>query len=134
MQIEALAIPDVKLLTPRRFEDERGYFSETYSARAWQEAGLEAATFVQDNHVLSRQKGVVRGLHFQLPPAAQGKLVRVTKGAILDVAVDIRLASATFGRHVSAKLSAANGTRSGFRRALPMAMSPSSRTPKSSTR
>jgi dTDP-4-dehydrorhamnose 3,5-epimerase len=107
MQIEPLAIADVKIITPRRFQDDRGFFSETWNVRAFREAGLEA-DFVQDNHAYSVEKGVVRGLHYQLPPSAQGKLVRVTKGAILDVAVDIRRASPTFGHHVSAVLSAEN--------------------------
>ncbi len=107
MQIEPLAIADVKIITPRRFQDDRGFFSETWNARAFREAGIEAE-FVQDNHAYSVEKGVVRGLHYQLPPSAQGKLVRVTKGAILDVAVDIRRASPTFGHHVSAVLSAEN--------------------------
>jgi dTDP-4-dehydrorhamnose 3,5-epimerase len=97
----------VKIITPRRFQDDRGFFSETWNVRAFREAGLEA-DFVQDNHAYSVEKGVVRGLHYQLPPSAQGKLVRVTKGAILDVAVDIRRASPTFGHHVSAVLSAEN--------------------------
>src|SRR5512147_1117318 len=105
MQIEALAIPDVKLITPRRFGDARGYFSETFNEATWRDAGLEAH-FVQDNHAYSAEKGVVRGLHFQLPPAAQGKLLRVTRGAIFDVAVDIRRSSPTFGRHVTAIISA----------------------------
>jgi dTDP-4-dehydrorhamnose 3,5-epimerase len=107
MQVEPLAIADVKLITPRRFADDRGFFSETWSARAWEDAGF-TAPFVQDNHAYSVAKGVVRGLHFQLPPAAQGKLVRVTRGAIRDVAVDIRRGSPSFGRHVSAVLSADN--------------------------
>jgi dTDP-4-dehydrorhamnose 3,5-epimerase len=107
MQIEPLAIADVKIITPRRFQDDRGFFSETWNARAFREAGLDA-DFVQDNHAYSVEKGVVRGLHYQLPPSAQGKLVRVTKGAILDVAVDIRRTSPTFGHHVSAVLSAEN--------------------------
>lgn len=107
MQITALAIPDVKLLTPKKFEDARGYFSETWNRRALDNAGI-AADFVQDNCSLSRDKGVVRGLHFQMPPKAQGKLVRVIRGAIFDVAVDLRRASPTFGRHVSAIISAAN--------------------------
>jgi dTDP-4-dehydrorhamnose 3,5-epimerase len=107
MQIEQLAIADVKIITPRRFQDDRGFFSETWNARAFREAGI-AAGFVQDNHAYSVDKGVVRGLHYQLPPSAQGKLVRVTKGSILDVAVDIRRGSPTFGRHVSAVLSAEN--------------------------
>lgn len=107
MQIEALAIPDVKVLTPRRFADARGFFSETFNEATWKAGGLEGS-FVQDNHAYSADKGVVRGLHFQLPPAAQGKLLRVLRGAVLDVAVDIRRASPTFGRHVSAVISAAN--------------------------
>lgn len=108
MQVETLAIPDVKIVTPRRFTDARGYFSETFSDVAWRSAGFQSS-FVQDNHVYSITKGVVRGLHYQLPPAAQGKLVRVARGAVLDVAVDIRRTSPTFGKHVSAVLSAANG-------------------------
>jgi dTDP-4-dehydrorhamnose 3,5-epimerase len=107
MNVQSLAIPDVKLLTPRIFRDERGFFSETWSRSALTAAGIPAE-FVQDNHSLSRQKGVVRGLHFQIDPHPQGKLVRVVRGAVLDVAVDIRRSSPTFGRHVSAVLSAEN--------------------------
>jgi dTDP-4-dehydrorhamnose 3,5-epimerase len=107
MNVQSLAIPDVKLLTPRIFRDERGFFSETWNRSALTAAGV-AADFVQDNHSLSRQKGVVRGLHFQVDPHPQGKLVRVVRGAILDVAVDIRRSSPTFGQHVCAVLSAEN--------------------------
>ncbi len=107
MQIESLSIPDVKLITPRRFADARGFFSETFNESAWRDAGF-TAHFVQDNHAYSVEKGVVRGLHFQLPPSAQGKLIRVARGAILDVAVDIRRASPSFGKHVSAVISAEN--------------------------
>lgn len=107
MQIIAMDIPDVRLIEPRRFSDARGFFSETWSRRALAEAGIEV-DFVQDNHSLSVPAGTVRGLHFQAPPHAQAKLVRVTRGSILDVAVDIRRGSPTFGRHVSAVLSAAN--------------------------
>ena len=107
MQIEPLAIPDVKLVTPKKFGDHRGFFSETYSSRAFEAAGLRHA-FVQDNHSLSATAGVLRGLHFQLPPAAQCKLVRVVRGAILDVAVDIRKGSPWYGRHVTAEISADN--------------------------
>lgn len=107
MQVEALEIPDVKLITPKRFGDERGFFSESYNRDALAKAGIDE-TFVQDNHSLSRPAGVVRGLHFQTPPFAQGKLVRVVRGAIYDVAVDIRQGSPTFGRHVGAVLSAEN--------------------------
>jgi dTDP-4-dehydrorhamnose 3,5-epimerase len=107
VKVERLAIPDVLLLEPKRFGDERGFFSETFSRRALAECGI-ASEFVQDNHSLSRQVGVVRGLHFQIAPSAQGKLVRVPRGAVLDVAVDLRHGSPSFGRHVSAVLSAAN--------------------------
>jgi dTDP-4-dehydrorhamnose 3,5-epimerase len=107
VKVERLAIPDVLLIEPARFGDSRGFFSEVWSRRTLAQHGLEAE-FVQDNHSLSREAGVVRGLHFQTPPAAQGKLVRVVRGAILDVAVDIREGSPTFGRHVAAVLSAEN--------------------------
>jgi dTDP-4-dehydrorhamnose 3,5-epimerase len=107
MQIDALAIQDVKLISPPIFRDERGFFSETYSRRALAQAGIDRE-FVQDNQSLSRAKGVLRGLHFQIAPHPQGKLVRVTRGAIFDVAVDIRHGSPTFGQHVSALLSADN--------------------------
>lgn len=102
-----LEIPELVLISPARFGDDRGFFSETYNERAFAELGI-AARFVQDNHSLSRNKGVVRGLHFQAPPHAQGKLVRVVRGSILDVAVDIRQGSPTFGKHVVVELSAAN--------------------------
>ena len=107
MQIEETALPGVKLITPKRFADQRGFFSETFSAHAFAEAGLDTV-FVQDNHSLSREAGTVRGLHFQSPPYAQDKLVRVTKGAILDVAVDIRRGSATYGQHIATVLSEEN--------------------------
>jgi dTDP-4-dehydrorhamnose 3,5-epimerase len=108
MQVEALKIPDVKLVTLKRFADARGYFCETYNARAFKAAGI-ACDFVQDNESCSAIKGTVRGLHFQAPPFAQAKLVRVLKGAILDVAVDARKASPTYGKWVSARLDAENG-------------------------
>ncbi|MBW8268570.1 dTDP-4-dehydrorhamnose 3,5-epimerase [Caldovatus aquaticus] len=107
MKVERLAIPDLLLIEPRRHADARGFFSEVYSRQALAEFGLDVE-FVQDNHSLSRQVGVVRGLHFQIPPAAQGKLVRVVRGAVLDVAVDLRHGSPTFGRHVAVVLSAEN--------------------------
>ena len=110
MQAEALDIPDVKLVTPRRFADDRGFFSETYNARTWAEAGIEAG-FVQDNHSRSVARGTVRGLHFQSPPHAQAKLVRVLQGRIFDVAVDVRVGSPTFGRWVGAELDADTGTQ-----------------------
>jgi len=109
MEVVSLAIPDVKLITPRRFADPRGFFAETFSRRRFAEAGL-TAEYVQDNQSLSRPAGTVRGLHFQRPPHAQAKLVRVLRGAILDVAVDIRPGSPTYGRHVTAELSAERGT------------------------
>jgi dTDP-4-dehydrorhamnose 3,5-epimerase len=107
MEVLSTDIPDVKVLAPRRHSDSRGFFSETYNARALAEAGIDLH-FVQDNHSLSVHAGTVRGLHFQTPPVAQDKLVRVTRGRILDVTVDLRRSSPTFGRHVVVELSAAN--------------------------
>jgi dTDP-4-dehydrorhamnose 3,5-epimerase len=107
MQIERLSIPDILLIKPTKHGDQRGFFSETFRADAFAAHGI-AAAFVQDNHVQSRQKGVLRGLHFQTPPHAQGKLVRCTHGMVLDVAVDIRVGSPTYGRHVAVELSPAN--------------------------
>lgn len=108
LQVQSLEIPDVKLITPARFSDDRGFFSETYNAARFKAAGIEA-DFVQDNHSLSAQTGTVRGLHFQAPPFAQAKLVRVLRGAIVDVAVDVRKGSPTYGQWVKAELSAENG-------------------------
>ncbi|MEZ5773321.1 MAG: dTDP-4-dehydrorhamnose 3,5-epimerase [Hyphomicrobiaceae bacterium] len=107
VRIEELEVPGVRLVVPRIHRDPRGFFSETYNRRALAEAGIDL-DFVQDNHSLSREVGVVRGLHYQTPPAAQVKLVRVVRGAILDVAVDIRHGSPTFGRHVAVILSEEN--------------------------
>ena len=107
MQVIPTEIPDVKVLVPKKFGDHRGFFSETFNRKTLRDLGI-GAEFVQDNHSLSVEKGVVRGLHYQLPPAAQAKLVRVTRGAILDVAVDIRRGSPTFGKHVAAVISAEN--------------------------
>lgn len=107
MKATRLAIPDVLLLEPARHRDHRGFFSETYSKRALAEAGIDI-DFVQDNHSLSCERGVVRGLHFQTDPAAQDKLVRVPRGAVFDVAVDLRHGSPTFGKWVGATLSAEN--------------------------
>jgi len=106
-EIQNLAIPEVRLIRPQRIGDSRGFFSETYSKRALAAAGIDL-DFVQDNHSLSLAKGVVRGLHFQVPPHAQAKLVRVTRGAAFDVAVDIRRGSPTYGKHAGAVLSAEN--------------------------
>jgi dTDP-4-dehydrorhamnose 3,5-epimerase len=96
------------LIAAKRYADSRGWFTETYSDRTFAARGITCG-FVQDNHSMSAQKGTIRGLHFQLPPMAQAKLVRVTRGRILDVAVDIRRGSPTFGKFVSAELSAENG-------------------------
>lgn len=108
--IERLAIPEVWSYTPRRFEDERGWFCETFNAAALGET-LGGVSFVQDNQSMSRASGTLRGMHFQAPPKAQDKLVRVLKGSVLDVAVDIRQGSPTYGRWVSALLSAQNGVQ-----------------------
>lgn len=105
MQVRHLGLDGVFEISPRKFGDERGFFSETYNARSFAEAGIDL-TFVQDNHSYSAAKGVVRGLHYQLPPFAQDKLVRVTRGAILDVAVDIRKSSPNFGKWVALEVSA----------------------------
>lgn len=105
MIVQTLQMPDVKVVTPKKFGDERGFFSETYSRQGLIEHGIDL-TFVQDNQSLSAQVGTLRGLHFQLPPFAQDKLVRVTRGAIYDVAVDIRRQSPTFGQWVGAVISA----------------------------
>lgn len=106
--ITPLAIPDVLLITPKRHGDARGWFSETWSDRALK--GTPADTvFVQDNQAFSAAMGTLRGLHFQTAPHAQGKLIRALKGAIFDVAVDIRQGSATYGQWVSAELSAEGG-------------------------
>ena len=99
-------IPDVKVLTPRKFGDDRGFFSETYNKLTLAELGIDLE-FVQDNHSLSVPRGTIRGMHFQIPPFAQDKLVRVVRGAILDVAVDLRRSSPTYGRHVAVEVSAA---------------------------
>ena len=107
MHVIETEIPDVKIITPGKHGDHRGFFSEVFNARLLKEAGL-CHEFVQDNHSLSADKGVVRGLHYQLPPMAQDKLVRVLRGGILDVAVDIRRGSPTFGRHITAVITAEN--------------------------
>src|SRR6201996_3141249 len=107
MQVEETAIPAVKIVTPKKHGDARGFFSEVYNRSDWEKAGL-GLTFVQDNHSFSATVGTLRGLHFQTPPFAQDKLVRCPRGRILDVAVDIRRSSPTFGRHVAVELSAEN--------------------------
>jgi dTDP-4-dehydrorhamnose 3,5-epimerase len=107
VDVTSLSLPEIRLVTPKVLRDARGLFCETFNARALAAAGI-VANFVQDNHSLSSPKGVVRGLHFQTPPHAQAKLVRVARGSIFDVAVDVRVGSPTYGRHASAVLSAAN--------------------------
>ncbi len=107
MTAEPLAIPEVLLIAPPRFADLRGFFSETWSQRRYTEYGIPGP-FVQDNHSLSVQRGTIRGLHAQIAPSVQGKLVRCVRGAIWDVAVDIRRSSPSYGRHVAAELSAEN--------------------------
>jgi dTDP-4-dehydrorhamnose 3,5-epimerase len=108
MEIEKTALPGVVLITPPRFGDHRGFFSESYSRAKLSQAGIETE-FVQDNHSLSREQGTIRGLHFQAPPHAQDKLVRCGRGALFDVAVDIRTGSPTYGQWVGYELSFENG-------------------------
>ena len=105
MQLRPSGLDGVFEINPRKFGDDRGFFSETYNAKSYAEAGIDL-TFIQDNHSYSAVKGVVRGLHYQLPPFAQDKLVRVTRGAILDVAVDIRKSSPNFMKWVALEVSA----------------------------
>lgn len=107
LSVTPTALPDVKIITPPRHGDQRGFFSETWNQEAMREAGIDAS-FVQDNHSLSGPVGTVRGLHFQSAPFAQDKLVRVSRGRILDVAVDLRRSSPTYGQHVAVELSAEN--------------------------
>jgi dTDP-4-dehydrorhamnose 3,5-epimerase len=107
MRIEPLNIPEVLRITPPKFEDSRGFFSETWNSAKLASVGFEAH-FVQDNQSLSTQAGTIRGLHCQVAPSIQGKLVRVIKGAIWDVAVDIRTGSPTYGQHAATILSAEN--------------------------
>jgi len=107
MQATSLSIPEVILFTPKVFADERGFFFESYNTQSFAAATGLNPDFVQNNHSKSQQ-GVLRGLHYQLPPKAQGKLVRVTQGAVFDVAVDIRKHSATFGQWTGAVISAEN--------------------------
>lgn len=108
LAVQPTEIPDVRIVTPRRFGDRRGYFVESWNASRMAEAGLDFA-FLQDNHSYSAQAGTVRGLHFQAPPQAQTKLVRVASGRVLDVAVDVRLGSPFYGRWVAVELSEENG-------------------------
>jgi dTDP-4-dehydrorhamnose 3,5-epimerase len=106
--ITPLAIPEVLLITPKRHGDARGWFSETWSRKTFSELGV-AAEFVQDNQAFSSRKGTIRGLHFQQAPHAQAKLVRALRGAIYDVAVDVRQGSPSYGHWVAAELTAQGG-------------------------
>lgn len=108
MIVEATDLAGVLLLTPRRFGDDRGWFSETWNAASFEKAGI-TLDFVQDNHSYSRTRGTLRGLHYQSPPNAQDKLVRCTRGAILDVAVDIRRGSPDYGSWTGVELTPQNG-------------------------
>jgi len=108
--VHEFEIPDTKLIVPKRFSDLRGYFSEIWSEDRFREE-ISNVTFVQDNQSVSARKGTLRGLHFQKPPFAQGKLVRVVRGAIFDIAVDIRKGSPTYGRHIAVTLDAAEGAQ-----------------------
>lgn len=110
MELLKTAIPGVLLLRPARLADERGFFAETFRQSWMEEAGLPTS-WVQDNHSMSAAPGTVRGLHFQVPPRAQDKLVRVVRGSVFDVAVDLRRGSPSYGRHAAATLSAANGVQ-----------------------
>ena len=107
MKIETFAIPGLILVTPARYDDPRGFFSETFHLARFTEAGIDLP-FVQDNQSLSRDRGVIRGLHCQVAPHAQGKLVRCLRGAIWDVAVDARAGSPTYGQWAAVELSAEN--------------------------
>ena len=107
IEVSILQIPDVKILTLQKHGDSRGFLTESYNKRLFEEVEINI-DFVQDNHVFVVEKGTVRGLHFQTEPFAQDKLVRVPRGAIFDVVVDIRVGSPTYGQHVSAVISAEN--------------------------
>ncbi len=108
MLITEAGLPGVYVVAPQRHQDARGFFSEVFKQSALRAAGIQDA-WVQDNHSYSRLAGTVRGFHFQAPPHAQAKLVRVTRGAVLDVALDLRHGSPTFGRHVAVRLDAEAG-------------------------
>lgn len=109
MHVESTPLSGLLILTPRRFGDARGYFAETWNRRSLEAAGVHLPDFVQDNHSLSRQAGTIRGLHFQSPPHAQGKLVRCGRGRLFDVAVDARRGSPTYGQWFGIELSEENG-------------------------
>ncbi len=107
VEIIETAIAEVKIVVPKKFGDHRGFFSETWNKSTLKAAGIET-DFIQDNHAFSAERGTIRGLHYQCAPKAQGKLVRVTRGRVLDVAVDIRKGSPTFAQYVAVELSAEN--------------------------
>jgi len=111
MKIEETRLPEVLVITPRRFEDARGWFCETWSREALAEVGLNSPDFVQDNHSFSGPLHTLRGLHFQKPPHAQDKLVRCSRGVIRDVALDMRRGSPRYGQHVAVELSAETGAQ-----------------------
>lgn len=108
MLVEATQLPDVKIFTPKRFADTRGHFMETFRQNVFEDAIGKPVKFVQDNQSVSKHKYTLRGLHYQKPPYWQGKLVRCVRGAILDIAVDARPESKSFGHHVKVELSAQN--------------------------
>ncbi|PCI99957.1 MAG: dTDP-4-dehydrorhamnose 3,5-epimerase [Alphaproteobacteria bacterium] len=108
LNVTKTTLPEVLILEPRKFEDNRGFFSETYNLKRAQDMAGIPTNFVQDNVSLSKKKGTVRGIHFQKPPFAQDKLVRVLKGRILDIAVDLRQGSPNFGQSVGVELSSDN--------------------------
>ncbi|TGN68702.1 dTDP-4-dehydrorhamnose 3,5-epimerase [Paracoccus liaowanqingii] len=109
MQIDPTPLSGVFILTPARHGDARGFFSESWNRRTLSQAGVDLPEFVQDNHSMSVQVGTLRGLHYQAPPHAQGKLVRCGRGSLFDVAVDVRLGSPTYGQWFGAELSFENG-------------------------
>ncbi|WP_410219311.1 dTDP-4-dehydrorhamnose 3,5-epimerase [Paracoccus sp. (in: a-proteobacteria)] len=109
MQIETTSLPGVLVLTPKRHGDTRGFFSESWNLRTLRAAGVDLPEFVQDNHSFSHQPGTLRGMHYQSPPHAQGKLVRCGRGRIFDVAVDARRGSLTYGQWFGTELSFENG-------------------------
>ena len=111
MEITRVAIAGPVLITPRRFGDARGWFCETWNRTALRDAGLDWPEFVQDNHSYSAPRHTLRGLHYQRPPRAQDKLVRCSRGAILDVAVDVRRGSPSYGQHVAVELTAGTGAQ-----------------------
>jgi dTDP-4-dehydrorhamnose 3,5-epimerase len=108
MECKPLDLPGAMVLRPRRFSDARGYFTETYNEKTFSAAGI-TAKFVQDNQSYSARRGTIRGLHFQLPPAAQSKLVRVLQGSVYDVAIDLRMGSPAYGRWQGETLTASGG-------------------------